>query len=77
MPANPTVLEMVRDTIVGGGYDGLFNVDLECGCVLSDLAPCGEMPPDCQAGYRLDGCTCGEGCDFHVTATQPEKSDVH
>lgn len=67
-----TVLDMVRKALAEQGYDGLSNEDACCACVLSDLAPCGEMGQYCEAGYRRDGChpECGEGCDFHIVSTR-------
>ncbi len=60
-----TVLEIVRAYLVEHGYDGLAGDD--CGCLLSDLAPCGgNMNESCTAGHRVDGCTCGEGHDYHI-----------
>lgn len=49
--ANPDVTAMVRAYLIQHGYDGLYTED--CGCHVDDLAPCGDMPPTCQAGYRM------------------------
>lgn len=46
-----TVLEIVREYLKENGYDGLCNPELECGCGLDDLAPCGEMGMDCEPAY--------------------------
>ena len=61
-----TVLEMVRLQLEAGGFDGLWSPDAECACKKDDLAPCGEIGGDCQAGY-LAPCpeTCGEH-DWHI-----------
>lgn len=76
--STPTVREMVETMLRAGGYDGLFS-DSECGCLLGDLAPCGEMFDDCLAGYRHEGCTpeCGLGCEFHVSATKETRQHDH
>ena len=72
MKPNPTVAEIVREWLEQRSYDGLFNDD--CGCQLSDLMPCGYPQPDCEAGYRREGCTpeCGAGCDFHICREKPD-----
>ena len=33
------------------GFGGLFNEAIGCCCVRDDLAPCGEMQGDCEAGF--------------------------
>jgi len=70
---NPSVLKMVEQSLRAGGYDGLYQPDC-CACLLDDLAPCGDMSPNCEAGYKTDGC--GDGCDigpcdFHVGSNKP------
>ena len=68
----PTVSEIVKQWLSEHGYDGLFSDD--CGCHIDDLMPCdggGEI--FCEAGYQVKGCTCGEGCDFHIVPHKPEK----
>ena len=49
---NPTVIQMVEQMLLEGGYDGLFAARMSCGCKGSDLAPCGEIGHDCRAGYQ-------------------------
>lgn len=41
------VIEMVSKYLKDHGAEGLCNIDLECGCRLHDLAPCGEIQGDC------------------------------
>lgn len=60
-----TTKEMVSSFLTDNGYDGLVSDVGECACLLSDLMPCGEPEPDCEAGYRWP-CDCGEGCEFHI-----------
>lgn len=45
-----TVKQIVEKYLRDNGYDGL--VGNQCGCLLEDLEPCGEMSSDCQAAYR-------------------------
>jgi len=50
---NLSIEDMVKDHLESHGYDGLFNADLECGCLLEDLMPCGEPElQECCAGYK-------------------------
>lgn len=44
------VITMVEESLKEKGFGGLFND--ECGCELSDLAPCEGMRNDCIAGYK-------------------------
>lgn len=59
-----TVLEIIVEYLKEHGYDGLYSDN--CGCELDDLMPCGSCAENCKAGYRIEGCTCGEGCAFHI-----------
>jgi len=44
------------------GYDGLYADD--CGCLIDDLAPCGEGTGSCCPGYKQEGIP--EGYDFFI-----------
>lgn len=46
-----TVIELVKVGLGAGGFDGLYSPGT-CGCLATELAPCGEMPTDCKAGYK-------------------------
>lgn len=50
---NPDVVEIVAEWLKDKGFSGLINPDSECGCPLDDIAPCGEMQGDCEAGYKV------------------------
>lgn len=58
------VWEMCEKYLRDNKYDGLFNDTLECACVVTDLAPCGDIQDDCAAGY-IKPCHCGEH-DYHI-----------
>jgi hypothetical protein len=52
----PTIHEIVREYLEREGYDGLANPDLECGCFLDDLFPCGGdlcSVNECEAGHKV------------------------
>ena len=72
-----TVEEIVRDYLKENGYDGLCEHIGACACSVDDLAPCGEIQNDCEAGTRTEGCDdeCGEGCKFHILKGKPAKGD--
>jgi hypothetical protein len=49
-----TVIQIVREHLVAGGFDGLCLPDAECGCLLTDFHPCGESFGQCVPGYKRD-----------------------
>ena len=58
-----TVLEIVEKFLILRGYSGLYDEYDECGCEISDLAPCSEMKETCEAGYKAE---CTEECEHEV-----------
>lgn len=82
--SKPTnVLEIVRQYLKTNGYDGLYNEDGQCACLLTDLHPCGDYNDisECSPGYKrvcdgkncnVDVCEPERGQDnWHVGATKP------
>lgn len=65
--SNPDLVELVARSLKAGGYDGLYS-ESECGCLLDDLAPCGEPWAGCRAGYKQPhDCIGNDGsADFYV-----------
>jgi len=57
------VTNMVREYLLLRGADGLVSSGRECGCLLEDLAPCGDMGHDCLAARRRN-CPRGSEYDF-------------
>ncbi len=49
------------------GYDGVYGD--ECGCLIEDLAPCGDDPWECQPGHKRD---CTEACPRHGECDIPK-----
>ncbi len=46
------VHEIITKYLQDNRYDGLCNDELDCGCIIDDLTPCGgEM--DCEPGYKV------------------------
>jgi len=73
-----TVKEIVRQWLQDHGYDGLCS-DF-CGCVFSDLMPCGEDASGCQAGYKVpcpgpQDCEAGGTCPWHIRARKKNEQD--
>lgn len=67
------VLEIVKQYLKKNGFDGLFNVNGECACSIESLAPCDGYMAECEPGYLVEGCTCGQGCEYHIVRDKPRK----
>jgi hypothetical protein len=68
-----SIIDMLAAQLKAEGYDGLCSPD--CGCLVSDLAPCGDLSLPCLPGHRVDiadteECGCGgQGWDhWHIVA---------
>jgi len=64
------VIVIVSNYLKDNGYDGLFQAG-ECACKYDDLAPCGEIQGNCEAGYL----TSADNCDFHDWHIGTKNSD--
>lgn len=64
------VIEIVKEYLVHNKYDGLVQVDCECGCDLEELASCDGGIVHCEPGYKIE-CECGGGCNYHITTKKP------
>lgn len=67
------VLEIVKQYLKKNGFDGLFNANGECACHVDALCPCDGCFAECEPGYRVEGCDCGQGCDYHIVREKPTK----
>jgi len=43
---------ILKEYLEKNEYEGLVNVDLECGCSLEDLMPCDAPCVNCEAGHK-------------------------
>lgn len=73
-----SVDEIVATWLKANGYDGLMQEDGECGCLVSDLALCGEEHGSCVAGHKEP---CNKDCShdyqrddeaWHITTMRPK-----
>lgn len=64
------VKDILIDYLKTHRFGGLFNDVVDCGCGISNFAPCGEIQLDCEAGYEV-ACDCGEH-DCHIQRDKPE-----
>lgn len=68
----------IEQTLRENGYDGLVNVEMECGCVIGDIMPCGEIDNvinelvGCQCGYSNPIRAAENGCDYWMQLNKPE-----
>lgn len=46
-----TVNEILESYLKEKGFDGLVNMDNECGCTVGDLQPCDGIQRECIPGY--------------------------
>jgi hypothetical protein len=68
------VIQLVAFALKQEGFDGLGC--LECACEIGDLAPCGNIGHDCEAGYKhwCEDADCeytaDAGIHFHIRRTK-------
>ena len=70
--------EILKAWLTERGYDGLWNSEQECACLLRDLAPCESDPGNCEPGYKV---TCDHPrCDscresgWHMQPQKPKEA---
>lgn len=83
LPPNPDVRQIIKAWLEENGYDGLCNYITmdECECSTDDIAPCGEIQPDCQAGYHQyhtadSESECGGVCCHCIGPNKPSEPEV-
>jgi len=70
---NPNVNQMVIESLKEKGFDGL-HYDNQCGCLISALAPCGQISKTCTAGYKVvppEDSECG--FDFYICDSKKDR----
>jgi hypothetical protein len=56
----PTIGKIILSIIRSAHADGLCNPELECGCQVGDLVPCGSDPTGCRIGWKRTCAGCGD-----------------
>ena len=67
-----TTKEIIENYLRENSFDGLVQIDLECGCGLDDLAPCDQIGLDCEPAYRVP-CDCPDHDGFHFSLIKEER----
>lgn len=70
------VIDAVKMAIIDGGFDGLCNLDNECGCSVDDLAPCGEMNQHCVLAYKGPCTDRYSSCDCAFYETKQDRDNA-
>lgn len=69
------VLSIVKFYLAEKGFDGLYNMDGDCACDVTDLSPMSCMTEECKPGYREkcnpETCELDGDCDFHIVEKKP------
>jgi len=61
------IIELIRMSLKGVGANGLCNSDIECGCKIDDLCPCGNPDlTDCIAGVSITELAKKYNVDFWI-----------
>ena len=71
--SNLTVLEIVKEYLMKNHFDGLYNSELECGCPISNLNPCGDFNSNCTAGYQVEASKTSFGTDYDYYICEERK----
>ena len=46
--------DMLKQALREGGWDGLADPDMDCGCGLDDFIPCGQITAGCCPAKRRE-----------------------
>ena len=65
--------DIVAEYLEAHGYDGLCNIDAECGCTLDDWIPCQCLSENCLPGWKAP-CPCGDH-DWHISTEHPQDAN--
>ena len=67
---------IVSEWLESNGFEGLVNLDGECGCPIGDLMPCENSIAglgDCQPAYRYECWKCRNYCDNVPSDVEPDE----
>lgn len=59
------VRDIVCEWLEDSEFDGLVS-DFDCGCLKSDLMPCGNPAANCEPAYRFDCALCSKAHCCHL-----------
>jgi hypothetical protein len=62
------VIQILESQILVLKGEGLSNGDRECGCMCGDLAPCGDISPECEVAVNDPFEAENQNCDFWMVA---------
>jgi hypothetical protein len=48
-----TVRDIVIEYLQKNNYEGIYNEEIECGCFIDDLVPCGGSCCECSPGVKM------------------------
>jgi hypothetical protein len=79
------VAEILDEWLIAHRYDGLCSEDGQCGCLVGNLGPCGNIHSSCKAGVlgrsNPETCATDGTCPWHIVErghddqmTQAERS---
>ena len=68
---NTNVLCLIEEALKTNGFGGL-QCDGECSCKITDLAPCGEIKTNCEAGYIVYPPNT-DGYDFYICHSKDDR----
>jgi hypothetical protein len=75
--ATLTQLERLAKRIEAAGYDGLCNIDGDCGCPVDDLAPCVDSNPfHCKWAY-IKPCSPNDDCSEYCNGYPDDIGDCY
>jgi hypothetical protein len=74
------ICNIIESHLRANGFTGLYNTEINCGCEIDDLMPCGECEilRDCEPGYKVpctDKCEHEESFqegDWHIQQNKPD-----
>jgi hypothetical protein len=67
----------IRDIVIKylkeNNFDGLYNEEEDCACLIDNIGVCEDLYPDCIAGWKVS-CDCDEH-NWHITSDYTKVSE--